>query len=65
MRGNAEAHELIAPGSLPAVLELLAAAPGRVDADCGRHRVDGGACGGRLSATKLVSLWGIPELALY
>ena len=28
MRGNAEAHELIAPGSLAAVLELLAGAPG-------------------------------------
>ena len=29
MRGNAEAHELIAPGSLDAVLELLASAPGQ------------------------------------
>jgi CO/xanthine dehydrogenase FAD-binding subunit len=28
MRGNPEAHEMIAPGSLAAVLELLAAAPG-------------------------------------
>ena len=41
MRGNAEAHELIAPGSLGAVLELLAAEPGAVDADRGRHGADG------------------------
>ena len=29
MRGNAAAHELVAPGSLRAVLDLLAAAPGQ------------------------------------
>jgi len=28
MRGNADALEMIAPGTLPAVLSLLAAAPG-------------------------------------
>ena len=28
MRGNAEMHDLIAPGSLGAVLDLLAAEPG-------------------------------------
>jgi len=33
-----------------------------MDTDCWRHRVDGGVCGGRLNAKKLVSLWGIPEL---
>ena len=41
MRGNAAAHELVAPGSLSAVLDLLAAAPGAVDSDRRRHRVDG------------------------
>jgi len=29
MRGNAEAHELVAPGSLDAALDLLAGAPGQ------------------------------------
>jgi hypothetical protein len=37
MRGNAEAHELIAPGSLAGVLELIGKRAGRVDADCRRH----------------------------
>jgi CO/xanthine dehydrogenase FAD-binding subunit len=34
-----------------------------VDADCRRHGADGGSCSGTAAPqTKLVSLWGIPEL---
>ena len=29
MRGNVEEHELVAPGLLPAVLDLLASEPGQ------------------------------------
>ena len=65
MRGNAEAHELIAPGSLPAVLELLAAAPGEWTPIAGGTELMVAHAAGRLSANKLVSLWGIPDLAFY
>jgi hypothetical protein len=53
--------KLIAPGSLARCWSCLRRA-GRVDADCRRHRVDGGSCGRPADAPKLVSLWGIPEL---
>ena len=62
MRGNAEAHELIAPGSLPDVLELLAAAPGQWTPIAGGTELMVAHAAGRLSASKLMSLWGIPEL---
>ena len=62
MRGNAEAHELIAPGSLPDVLELLAAAPGQWTPIAGGTELMVAHAAGRLSAGKLVSLWGIPDL---
>ena len=62
MRGNAEAHELIAPGSLAAVLELLAAAPGEWTPIAGGTELMVAFAAGRLGARKLVSLWGIPEL---
>ena len=42
MRGNAEAHELIAPGSLSAVLESARVSARRVDTHCRRNGVDGG-----------------------
>ncbi len=58
----AEAHRLIAPGSLPAVLELLAAAPGEWTPIAGGTELMVAHAAGRLSARKLVSLWGIPEL---
>jgi CO/xanthine dehydrogenase FAD-binding subunit len=62
MRGNAEAHELIAPGSLPAVLDLLASAPGEWTPIAGGTEVMVAFAAGRLSAQKLVNLWGIPDL---
>ena len=62
MRGNAEAHELIAPGSLPAVLDLLAAAPGEWTPIAGGTELMVAFAAGRLGARKLVNLWGIPDL---
>ncbi len=62
MRGNAEAHELIAPGSLPAVLDLLASAPGEWTPIAGGTEIMVAFAAGRLGAQKLVNLWGIPEL---
>ncbi len=62
MRGNPEAHELIAPGNLDAVLELLAAAPGEWTPIAGGTELMVAHAAGRLSSTRLVSLWGIPDL---
>jgi len=62
MRGNAEAHQLIAPGNLDAVLALLAEAPGQWTPIAGGTELMVAHAAGRLNATKLVSLWGIPDL---
>jgi CO/xanthine dehydrogenase FAD-binding subunit len=62
MRGNAEAHELIAPGTLPAVLDLLASAPGEWTPIAGGTELMVAFAAGRLGARKLVNLWGIPDL---
>lgn len=62
MRGHTEAHQLIAPGSLDAVLELLAGAPGEWTPIAGGTELMVAHAAGRLSAAKLVSLWGIPDL---
>jgi CO/xanthine dehydrogenase FAD-binding subunit len=62
MRGNAEAHELIAPGSLAAVLDLIASAPGEWTPIAGGTELMVAFAAGRLSARKLVNLWGIPDL---
>jgi CO/xanthine dehydrogenase FAD-binding subunit len=62
MRGNPEAHQMIAPGSLAAVLELLAAAPGEWTPIAGGTELMVAHAAGRLEAHKLVSLWGIPDL---
>ncbi|MGA7341259.1 MAG: FAD binding domain-containing protein [Terracidiphilus sp.] len=62
MRGNAEAHELIAPGRLDAVLNLMAAEPGAWTPIAGGTELMVAHAAGRLRAPKLVSLWGIPEL---
>ena len=62
MRGNADALEMIAPGTLPAVLTLLAAAPGEWTPIAGGTELMVAHAAGRLGARKLVSLWGIPEL---
>jgi CO/xanthine dehydrogenase FAD-binding subunit len=62
MRGNCEAHELIAPGNLQAVLELLAAEPGVWTPIAGGTEIMVAHAAGRLNLPKLVSLWGINEL---
>jgi CO/xanthine dehydrogenase FAD-binding subunit len=62
MRGNPEAHEMITPGNLPAVLELLSTAPGEWTPIAGGTELMVAHAAGRLGALKLVSLWGIPEL---
>jgi CO/xanthine dehydrogenase FAD-binding subunit len=55
-------HELVAPGSLDAVLELLAAEPGVWTPIAGGTEIMVAHAAGRLNATKLVSLWGIRDL---
>jgi CO/xanthine dehydrogenase FAD-binding subunit len=62
MRGDPEAHELVAPGSLAAVLELMAEAPGKWTPIAGGTELMVAHAAGRLPASKLVSLWGIPNL---
>ena len=62
MRGNAVEHELVAPGSLSAVLDLLAAAPGQWTPIAGGTELMVAFAAGRLTASKLVNLWGIDEL---
>jgi CO/xanthine dehydrogenase FAD-binding subunit len=62
MRGDCEAHELIAPGSLAAVLELLATAPGEWTPIAGGTELMVAHAAGRLSVPRLVNLWGLEEL---
>jgi len=62
MRGNAESHQLIAPGSLASVLDLLAAEPGVWTPISGGTEIMVAHAAGRLKAPKLVSLWGIEDL---
>lgn len=62
MRGNPAEHELVAPGSLPAVLDLLATAPGQWTPIAGGTELMVAFAAGRLTAGKLVSLCGIDEL---
>src|SRR5579863_2819375 len=62
MRGNAEAHEIVAPGNLAAVLEMLAEAPGEWTPIAGGTELMVAHAAGKLTAPKLVSLWGISDL---
>jgi CO/xanthine dehydrogenase FAD-binding subunit len=62
MRGNAEMHELIAPGNLAEVLNLLATQPGQWTPIAGGTELMVAFAAGRLGARKLVNLWGIPDL---
>jgi CO/xanthine dehydrogenase FAD-binding subunit len=62
MRGNAEMHNLVAPGELGAVLQLLADEPGEWTPIAGGTELMVAFSAGRLAAPKLVSLWGIPDL---
>jgi CO/xanthine dehydrogenase FAD-binding subunit len=62
MRGDAHAHQFLAPGNLTAVLNLIAAEPGQWTPVAGGTELMVAFAAGRLKTTKLVSLWGIPEL---
>jgi CO/xanthine dehydrogenase FAD-binding subunit len=62
MRANVSQYELIAPGSLDAVLALLAAEPGAWTPMAGGTELMVALGAGRLAQRKLVSLWGIDEL---
>jgi CO/xanthine dehydrogenase FAD-binding subunit len=63
MRGNADAHQLIAPGSLAAVLRLMADEPGVWTPFAGGTELMVMHSVGRLGAKKLVSLGNISELS--
>lgn len=62
MRGSAADHLLIAPKHLHEVLEILAAEPGVWTPIAGGTEIMVAHAAGRLTAKKLVSLWGIPDL---
>jgi len=62
MRGNPAAHEIVAPRSLGAVLDLMAGAPGEWTPIAGGTELMVAHAAGRLTAPKLVSLWGLKEL---
>jgi CO/xanthine dehydrogenase FAD-binding subunit len=62
MRGNAVTHELVAPRELGAVLELLAAELGVWTPIAGGTELMVAFAAGRLTARKLVNLWGSPDL---
>lgn len=62
MRGDAEAHQMIAPGNLAQVLETISAAPGEWMPIAGGTELMVAHAAGKLTAPKLISLWGIPEL---
>jgi CO/xanthine dehydrogenase FAD-binding subunit len=62
MKAQPAEYELLAPGSLPAVLSLLAEAPGRWLPIAGGTDVMVQYSAGKLPARKLVSIWNLPEL---
>lgn len=62
MRGNPEAHQLVAPGTLDAALRSLAEMPGQWTPIAGGTELMVAHAAGKLGAKRLLSLWGIPEL---
>jgi CO/xanthine dehydrogenase FAD-binding subunit len=62
MRGDAESHELVAPGTLAGVLQLIASEPGTWTPIAGGTELMVAHAAGRLPASRLVSLWGIDDL---
>jgi len=62
MRGNPEAHELVAPPTLADVLVRLADAPGTWTPIAGGTELMVAHAAGRLTAHKLISLFGLSEL---
>ena len=62
MRGNAEAHEFISDTNLSDVLRRLEEAPGQWTPIAGGTELMVAHAAGRLSATRLINLWGLPAL---
>jgi CO/xanthine dehydrogenase FAD-binding subunit len=62
MRSRPAEYELVAPGNLSAVLDLLAREPGIWIPIAGGTELMVQFGAGRLAPRKLVSLWGLPEL---
>jgi CO/xanthine dehydrogenase FAD-binding subunit len=62
MRSHPSEYELVAPGALSTVLDLLAKEPGVWMPIAGGTELMVQYGAGRLPARKLVSLWGLPEL---
>src|ERR1700675_4151788 len=62
MRSDPSSYEMVAPGSLQAVVSLLAAEPGVWLPIAGGTDVMVQYAAGTLSSRKLVSLWNLPEL---
>jgi OHCU decarboxylase len=62
MRSNPSDYEMVAPGSLQAIVSLLAREPGAWLPIAGGTDVMVQYAAGKLPARKLVSLWNLPEL---
>src|ERR1700680_3463419 len=62
MRSNPSDYAMVAPGSLPAIVSLLAKEPGVWVPIAGGTDVMVQYAAGKLSARKLVSIWNLPEL---
>ena len=62
MRSNPSDYEMVAPGSLQAIVSLLAQEPGAWLPIAGGTDVMVQYAAGKLSARKLVSIWNLPEL---
>jgi CO/xanthine dehydrogenase FAD-binding subunit len=62
MRSDPRDYQLVAPGSLPAVVSLLAKEPGRWVPIAGGTDLMVLYAAGKLTARKLVSIWNLPEL---
>src|SRR5277367_3573483 len=62
MRSNPSDYEMVAPGSLQAIVSLLATQPGSWLPIAGGTDVMVQYAAGKLPARKLVSIWNLPEL---
>jgi CO/xanthine dehydrogenase FAD-binding subunit len=62
MRSDVTDYELIAPGSLDAILQILADSPDRYTPIAGGTELMVGLGAGRLQTKKLISLWNLEEL---
>src|SRR6267378_1775544 len=62
MRAQPAEYQLLAPGSLPVILSLLASAPGKWLPIAGGTDLMVQYSSGKLPARNLVSIWNLPEL---